>query len=162
MVSHAGMGLLRQLADQTGLTTQVTAVLADTDKAGNRPGGRRPRYLGPTDRLHRRPPGCPWEINPFRYRVLLVAAASPAVPANYGCASTPPGARKTHRPSKARLPKRHGRTKQTRAQNDCRSAFSTAQHRRTRPARKIDPGPGHHQPVASPICRPSSGVIVRI
>ena len=30
VVSHAGMGLLRELADLTGLSTQVTAVLADT------------------------------------------------------------------------------------------------------------------------------------
>ena len=32
VVSHAGMGLVRELADQTGLTSQVTAVLADTYK----------------------------------------------------------------------------------------------------------------------------------
>ncbi|KZS56177.1 IS1380 family transposase [Mycobacterium ostraviense] len=32
VVSHAGMGLLRELADQTGLSAQVTAVLADTYK----------------------------------------------------------------------------------------------------------------------------------
>ena len=30
VVSHAGMGLLRELADLTGLSAQVTAVLADT------------------------------------------------------------------------------------------------------------------------------------
>ncbi|MGQ9407723.1 IS1380 family transposase [Mycolicibacterium gilvum] len=30
VVSHAGMGLLRELADRTGLSAQVTAVLADT------------------------------------------------------------------------------------------------------------------------------------
>ncbi|BBY59350.1 hypothetical protein MSAR_24860 [Mycolicibacterium sarraceniae] len=30
VVSHAGMGLLRELADLTGLSLQVTAVLADT------------------------------------------------------------------------------------------------------------------------------------
>jgi hypothetical protein len=30
VVSHAGMGLLRELADQTGLSAQVTAALADT------------------------------------------------------------------------------------------------------------------------------------
>ena len=30
VVSHAGMGLLRELADQTGLSAQFTAVLADT------------------------------------------------------------------------------------------------------------------------------------
>ena len=30
VVSHAGMGLLRELADLTGLSSQVTAVLADT------------------------------------------------------------------------------------------------------------------------------------
>ena len=30
VVSHAGMGLLRELADRTGLSTQVTAALADT------------------------------------------------------------------------------------------------------------------------------------
>jgi len=30
VVSHAGMGMLRELADQTGLSAQVTAVLADT------------------------------------------------------------------------------------------------------------------------------------
>ncbi|VBA60404.1 hypothetical protein LAUMK191_05504 [Mycobacterium attenuatum] len=32
VVSHAGMGLLRELADLTGLSTQVTAALADTYK----------------------------------------------------------------------------------------------------------------------------------
>jgi hypothetical protein len=32
------------------------------------------------------------EINTFRYRVLHVAAASPAAPAKPGYASTPPGA----------------------------------------------------------------------
>jgi hypothetical protein len=32
VVSHAGMGLLRELADLTGLSAQVTAVLADTYK----------------------------------------------------------------------------------------------------------------------------------
>ena len=32
VVSHAGMGLLRELADATGLSEQVTAVLADTYK----------------------------------------------------------------------------------------------------------------------------------
>ena len=32
VVSHAGMGLLRELADLTGLSEQVTAVLADTYK----------------------------------------------------------------------------------------------------------------------------------
>ncbi|GFG76513.1 hypothetical protein MBOT_38780 [Mycobacterium botniense] len=32
VVSHAGMGLLRELADLTGLSAQVTAVLADTDR----------------------------------------------------------------------------------------------------------------------------------
>ena len=32
VVSHAGMGLLRELADATGLSAQVTAVLADTYK----------------------------------------------------------------------------------------------------------------------------------
>ncbi len=32
VVSHAGMGLLRELADLTGLSSQVTAVLADTYK----------------------------------------------------------------------------------------------------------------------------------
>ena len=32
VVSHVGMGLLRELADLTGLSTQVTAVLADTYK----------------------------------------------------------------------------------------------------------------------------------
>ena len=32
VVSHAGMGLLRELADQTGLSAQVTAALADTYK----------------------------------------------------------------------------------------------------------------------------------
>lgn len=32
VVSHAGMGLLRELADQTGLSAQFTAVLADTYK----------------------------------------------------------------------------------------------------------------------------------
>jgi hypothetical protein len=32
VVSHAGMGLLRELADLTGLSTQVRAVLADTYK----------------------------------------------------------------------------------------------------------------------------------
>ena len=32
VVSHAGMGLLRELADLTGLSTQVTEVLADTYK----------------------------------------------------------------------------------------------------------------------------------
>ena len=30
VVSHAGMGLLRELADATGLSAQVTAVLAGT------------------------------------------------------------------------------------------------------------------------------------
>ncbi len=30
VVSHAGLGLLRELADRTGLSTQVTAALADT------------------------------------------------------------------------------------------------------------------------------------
>lgn len=30
VVSHAGMGLLRELADRTGLSAQVTAALADT------------------------------------------------------------------------------------------------------------------------------------
>ncbi len=30
VVSHAGMGMLRELADRTGLSTQVTAALADT------------------------------------------------------------------------------------------------------------------------------------
>jgi len=30
VVSHAGMGMLRELADLTGLSSQVTAVLADT------------------------------------------------------------------------------------------------------------------------------------
>ncbi len=30
VVSHAGMGLLRELADLTGLSAQVTTVLADT------------------------------------------------------------------------------------------------------------------------------------
>jgi len=30
VVSHAGMGMLRELADLTGLSTRVTAVLADT------------------------------------------------------------------------------------------------------------------------------------
>ena len=30
VVSHAGMGMLRELADVTGLSAQVTAVLADT------------------------------------------------------------------------------------------------------------------------------------
>ena len=30
VVSHAGMGMLRELADRTGLSTRVTAVLADT------------------------------------------------------------------------------------------------------------------------------------
>jgi len=30
VVSHAGMGMLRELADRTGLSAQVTAVLADT------------------------------------------------------------------------------------------------------------------------------------
>jgi hypothetical protein len=33
VVSHAGMGLLRELADLTGLSAQVTTVLADTYKA---------------------------------------------------------------------------------------------------------------------------------
>lgn len=32
VVSHAGMGMLRELADRTGLSTQVTAVLADNYK----------------------------------------------------------------------------------------------------------------------------------
>ena len=32
VVSHAGMGLLRELADLTGLSAQVTTVLADTYK----------------------------------------------------------------------------------------------------------------------------------
>ena len=32
VVSHAGMGLLRELSDLTGLSEQVTAVLADTYK----------------------------------------------------------------------------------------------------------------------------------
>ena len=32
VVSHAGMGLLRELADLTGLSAQVTEVLADTYK----------------------------------------------------------------------------------------------------------------------------------
>ena len=32
VVSHAGMGLLRELADQTGLSAQVTTALADTYK----------------------------------------------------------------------------------------------------------------------------------
>ena len=32
VVSHAGMGLLRELADLTGLSTQDTEVLADTYK----------------------------------------------------------------------------------------------------------------------------------
>ena len=32
VVSHAGMGLLRELAEVTGLSAQVTAVLADTYK----------------------------------------------------------------------------------------------------------------------------------
>ena len=32
VVSHAGMGLLRELADATGLSAQVTEVLADTYK----------------------------------------------------------------------------------------------------------------------------------
>ena len=32
VVSHAGMGMLRELADRTGLSAQVTAVLADTYK----------------------------------------------------------------------------------------------------------------------------------
>ena len=32
VVSHAGMGLVRELADLTGLSAQVTAVLADTYK----------------------------------------------------------------------------------------------------------------------------------
>ncbi|GJN98287.1 hypothetical protein NJB1907f44_47820 [Mycobacterium marinum] len=32
VVSHSGMGLLRELADQTGLSEQVTAALADTYK----------------------------------------------------------------------------------------------------------------------------------
>ena len=32
VVSHAGMGLLRELADLTGLSTQLTEVLADTYK----------------------------------------------------------------------------------------------------------------------------------
>lgn len=32
VVSHAGMGMLRELADRTGLSSQVTAVLADTYK----------------------------------------------------------------------------------------------------------------------------------
>ena len=32
VVSHAGMGMLRELADLTGLSAQVTAVLADTYK----------------------------------------------------------------------------------------------------------------------------------
>lgn len=30
VVSHTGMGILRELADRTGLSTQVTAALADT------------------------------------------------------------------------------------------------------------------------------------
>jgi hypothetical protein len=30
VVSHAGVGLLRELADLTGLSAQVTAVLTDT------------------------------------------------------------------------------------------------------------------------------------
>ena len=30
VVSHAGMGMLRELADLTGLSAQVTAVLPDT------------------------------------------------------------------------------------------------------------------------------------
>ena len=30
VVSHAGVGMLREVADLTGLSTQVTAVLADT------------------------------------------------------------------------------------------------------------------------------------
>ena len=30
VVSHAGMGLVRELADRTGLSAQVTAALADT------------------------------------------------------------------------------------------------------------------------------------
>ena len=30
VVSHAGMGMLRELADRTGLSAQVTAALADT------------------------------------------------------------------------------------------------------------------------------------
>ena len=32
VVSHAGMGMLRELADLTGLSAQVTAALADTYK----------------------------------------------------------------------------------------------------------------------------------
>ena len=32
VVSHGGMGLLRELADLTGLSMQVTEVLADTYK----------------------------------------------------------------------------------------------------------------------------------
>ena len=32
VVSHAGMGMLREVADLTGLSAQVTAVLADTYK----------------------------------------------------------------------------------------------------------------------------------
>ncbi|MGV0685807.1 IS1380 family transposase, partial [Mycolicibacterium thermoresistibile] len=30
VVSHAGMGMVRELADRTGLSTQVTVALADT------------------------------------------------------------------------------------------------------------------------------------
>ena len=32
VVSHAGIGMLRELADLTGLSAQVTAALADTDR----------------------------------------------------------------------------------------------------------------------------------
>jgi hypothetical protein len=41
VVSHAGMGMLREMADLTGLSGQVTAVLADTYRGavGLRTGG---------------------------------------------------------------------------------------------------------------------------
>ena len=59
VVSHAGMGMLRELADLTGLSAQVTAVLADTYRGpwmyapgcGVRRSGRRGRRRGG---LHRR------------------------------------------------------------------------------------------------------------
>ena len=47
VVSHAGMGLLRELADLTGLSGLVTAVLADTYK-GPWTSARQPNAPNPT------------------------------------------------------------------------------------------------------------------
>ena len=62
MVSHAGVGMLREIGDLTGLTSQVSAVLADTYKGQwvhdpgpgvhrSRGGGRRWRGLCVRDRV---------------------------------------------------------------------------------------------------------------